>query len=57
MSFCAAETVSRVQRRSTRKPAAFSRCGDAVAGTLGDQPSLEVRNGAEDMEHELAGGR
>ena len=47
----------RIQRRPTRKPAAFSRRGDAVAGTLGERPSLEVRNGAEDMEHELAGGR
>ena len=47
----------RIQRRLTRKPAAFSRRGDAVAGTLGEQPSLEVRNGAEDMEHELADGR
>ena len=26
-------------------------------GSLGDEPSLEVRDGAEDMEHELAGGR
>ena len=31
--------------------------GDAVAGTLEDEPLLEVRDGAEHMEHELAGGR
>ena len=37
--------------------ATFSRRGDAVAGALGEEPSLEVRDGAEDVEHELAGGR
>ena len=37
--------------------AAFSRRGDAVTGALGDEPSLEVRDGTEDVEHELAGGR
>ena len=36
---------------------ASSRCGDAVAGPFGDEPSLEVRDGAEDVEYELAGGR
>ena len=30
---------------------------EAVAGTLGDKPRLEVGNGPEDMEHELTGGR
>ena len=35
----------------------FSRRGDAVAGALGDESLLEVRDRAEDVEHELAGGR
>ena len=35
----------------------LSRGGDAVAGALGDEPSLEVRDGAEDVEQELARGR
>ena len=37
--------------------AAFSRRGDAVTGALGDEPGFEVRDGTEDVEHELAGGR
>ena len=37
--------------------ATFSRHGDAVAGAFGDEPTLEVRDRAEDVEHELAGGR
>jgi hypothetical protein len=37
---------------------AFGPCrGDAVAGAFGDQPPLEVRDGAEHVEHEFAGGR
>ena len=31
--------------------------GTPVTGTLGDEPSLEVRDGAENVKHELAGGR
>ena len=47
----------RVEWRSTRRSASFARRGDAVAGALGDEPGLEVRDGTEDVEHELAGGR
>ena len=47
----------RVERRATRLSAALSRRGDAIAGALGDQPPLEVRDGTEDVEHEFAGGR
>ena len=47
----------RIQQRPTRKPAALSRRGDAVVGTLGDQPSLGVRNGAEDTDHLRRQGR
>ena len=56
MSFRAAETV-RIQRRAPRSTATFSCRGNAVARPLGDQPTLEVRDGAEDVEDELAGGR
>ena len=34
---------------------AFPGRSDAVAGTLGDEPAFEVRDGAEDVEHEFAG--
>ena len=47
----------RVERRATRLSVALSRRGDAIAGALGDQPPLEVRDGTEDVEHEFAGGR
>ena len=47
----------RIQRRSARLSAAFPRRGDAVAGPLGDEPTLEMGDRAEHMEHELAGGR
>ena len=47
----------RIKRRSPRLSTAFSRRGDAVTGALGDEPGLEVRDGIEDVEHELAGGR
>ena len=57
MSFCTAETVSGSSARRLGFSTAFSRRGDAVAGTLGDQPSLEGCDDAEDMEHEFAGGR
>ena len=37
--------------------AAFGACGpDAVLGPLCDQAALELGDGAEDVEHELAGG-
>ena len=55
MSFSAAETVSGFERRSTWCSPAFPGRGDAVAGTLGDEPAFEVRDGAEDVEHEFAG--
>ena len=48
---------ARVEGRATRFSPAFPRCSDAVADLLGDEPSFEVRDGAEDVEHELAGGR
>ena len=38
-------------------PAELPRRGDAVAGPLGDEPTLEMGDRAEHMEHELAGGR
>ena len=41
----------------TRCSTAFPGRGDAVAGSLGDEPALEVRDGAEDVEHKLAGRR
>ena len=45
----------RVEWRSTRCAPAFPGRGDAVAGPLGDEPAFEVRDGAEDVEHEFAG--
>ena len=57
MSFCAAGNGLRVQRGPARRAPAFPGRGDAVAGTLGDEPLLEVGDHAEHMEHEFAGGR
>ena len=48
MSLRAAETVS---------GSSGGRRGDAVAGALGDEQRLEVRDRTEDVEYELAGGR
>ena len=45
----------RVEWRSTRCAPAFPGRGDAVAGPLGDELAFEVRDGAEDVEHEFAG--
>ena len=47
----------RIERRSARLSTAFPGHSGAVTGALGDEPSLEVRDGAEDVEHELAGSR
>lgn len=42
----------------TARPFALFPCGgDTVPCSLGDQPALEMRDGAEDMEDQLAGGR
>ena len=40
----------RVERRAPWCSTALPGRGDAVAGSLGDEPSLEVRDGAEDVE-------
>ena len=45
------------KRQSARLSAAFPRRGEAITGALGDEPRLEVCDGAEDVKHELAGGR
>ena len=45
------EDIAQLELRlnqSTRCSAAFPGCGDAVAGTLGDEPTFEVRDGAEE---------
>ena len=55
MSFSAAETVSGSSGGRPRCSPAFPGGGDAVAGTLGDEPAFEVRDGAEDVEHEFTG--
>ena len=57
MSFLRGGNRLRIKRGSIRLSAAFSRRGDAVASPLGDEPALELRDGAKDVEHELAGGR
>jgi hypothetical protein len=44
-----------VQGLPARKLAPGSGCGDAILGALGDQPPLEMRDGAEHMEDQLAG--
>lgn len=44
-------------QRANRCAPASSCSGNAVTGSLGDEPSLEMRDGAEEVEHELAGGR
>ena len=52
------EDIAQLELRlnqSTRCSPAFPGCGDAVAGMLGDEPAFEVRDGAEDVEHECAG--
>ena len=44
--------------RGTAGFAAFAACGvHAVAGAFGDEAAFELGNRAEDVEHQLAGGR
>ena len=57
MSFCVAETVSGSSGGRPGDRLRFRAATISFAGALGDQPSLEVRDSAEGMEHEFAGGR
>ena len=46
-----------VERLATGPLAASPGSDDAILGAFGDQPALEVRDGAEHVEHQLARGR
>ena len=46
-----------VERWATGLSAAFASSGNAVSGSFGDEATLEVGDGTEDMKDELSGGR
>lgn len=46
-----------INRLPTRAPTLGPSRRDAILGALGDEPPLEVRDGAEHVEDQLAGGR